>query len=87
VIALANQLEGSSLGFIQPALYQLRGQGLNDITKGDNSFGGVPGYQAQAGYDLASGWGSPLVDQLIPDLITLVNNAPAPCPQGPRQCS
>ncbi len=86
IVALLNQLEGSALGFLQPALYQLRGQGMNDITQGNNSFGGVQGYQAQAGYDLASGWGTPLADQLIPDLINLVNNAPAACPDGARQC-
>jgi hypothetical protein len=87
IVALANQLEGSALGFLQPALYQLRGQGMNDITQGNNSFGGVQGYQAQKGYDLVSGWGTPLADQLIPALINLVNSAPASCPAGARQCA
>jgi hypothetical protein len=87
IVALANQLEGSALGFLQPALYQLRGQGMHDITQGNNSFGGVQGYQAQAGYDLASGWGSPFVDELIPSLIALVNSTPATCASEPRQCS
>ena len=29
-----------------------------DITTGDNSFGGVTGYKATTGYDVASGWGT-----------------------------
>ena len=32
--------------------------GIVDITTGNNSFGGVTGYQATPGYDLASGWGT-----------------------------
>ena len=43
---------------------------FNDITVGDN--GGPddtsPGYPAGAGYDLATGWGSPNVAQLIANL-------------------
>jgi subtilase family serine protease len=86
LIALANQMEGSSLGFIQPWLYQLRGQGMNDITTGDNSFGGVTGYQAQVGFDLVSGWGTPIADQLLNALINLANTAPAMCPRSSHQC-
>ena len=29
-----------------------------DVTSGNNSFGTVTGYDATAGYDLASGWGT-----------------------------
>jgi hypothetical protein len=69
IIALANQMAGKPLGLIQPALYHLHGQGMRDITQGNNSFFGVPGYSAQPGYDLATGWGTPLADQLLPALV------------------
>jgi hypothetical protein len=41
---------------------------LNDVALGDNGALGVPGYPAKAGFDLATGWGTPnngLVDFLI----------------------
>ena len=52
-------------------LYQLAGSGsytnpngdFHDITSGSN------GYPAKAGYDLATGLGSPVANKLIPDLI------------------
>jgi len=37
------------------------GLAFNDITTGSNTFEGVPGFGATAGYDLASGLGSPLL--------------------------
>jgi subtilase family serine protease len=65
VLALADQVAGHRLGWINPQLYALgamsqqgRYPGLVDVTTGDNSFGGVAGYQAVPGYDLASGWGT-----------------------------
>lgn len=62
VVAIAAQMHGGRLGDINPALYAL-GQstvrtGLVDVTKGNINFGGVKGYPATAGYDLASGWGT-----------------------------
>jgi subtilase family serine protease len=66
IVALADQLAGHRLGWINPDLYLLgalsqhtRAQtGIVDITAGNNSFGGVTGYSAAPGYDLASGWGT-----------------------------
>ena len=66
VVALADQLAGHRLGWINPALYTLGAlsqhtnlpTGLVDITTGNNSFGDVTGYNATTGYDLASGWGT-----------------------------
>ena len=66
IVALADQLAGHRLGLINPALYLLGAlsqhtklpTGLVDITTGNNSFGGVTGYKATTGYDLASGWGT-----------------------------
>ena len=67
-LALANQQAVANgnplLGFINPALYTI-GLGPNyktdfhDITSGSN------GYPATAGYDLATGWGSPNGSALI----------------------
>lgn len=66
VVALADQAAGHRMGLLNPTLY-LYGAlqrylgartGLVDVTSGDNSFGGVTGYPALRGYDLASGWGT-----------------------------
>ncbi|MFC1420035.1 S53 family peptidase [Streptacidiphilus cavernicola] len=63
IVALADQLAGHRLGLINPALYGLsylpsRLSGEVDVTTGDNSYGGVTGYTAGKGYDLASGLGT-----------------------------
>lgn len=69
LIAIADQMYQQPLGFIQPALYRLGGAGMHDITIGGNTFAGVQGYQAQPGYDLVSGWGTPIADEFVPALI------------------
>lgn len=84
IIALADQMAGQPLGFIQPGLYSLQGKDMHDITAGNNTVPinkttVVQGYSAGPGYDLASGWGTPIVDQLLPALIQAVQqvgNAP-----------
>ena len=66
IVVLTDQLAGHRVGWINPALYALGAlsqhtklpTGLVDITTGNNSFGGVTGYAATTGYDLASGWGT-----------------------------
>lgn len=68
LVALADQAARHRLGDINAALYTLgalsRNQrtpfytGIVDITTGDNSFAGVVGFKASAGYDMASGWGT-----------------------------
>lgn len=79
LIAIADQMStqagGKSLGFIHPGLYSLQGKDMHDITQGDNSYVGVQGYPAGAGYDLSSGWGTPIADQLLPALIQAVQQA------------
>jgi hypothetical protein len=65
LVALGNEILGASLGFFHDALYKLRGDGMHDILQGDNSYGGVAGYNAQAGYDLATGWGTPIGDEFF----------------------
>ncbi len=54
---------GKSIGPANPALYQAArsayGTYFNDVTAGNNSFGGLSGFSAGGGYDMASGLGSP----------------------------
>jgi subtilase family serine protease len=81
IVALADQMAGRRLGDINPALYALGGlsrvrsfsgrTGIIDITKGSNSFGGVTGYSAAPGYDLASGWGTIDAARFVPALAHL----------------
>jgi subtilase family serine protease len=73
IIADANQLAGHPLGFLNLKLYSLaalvgQSQFFHDITTGNNSFNGVPGYGATNGWDLASGWGTPNLGKLVGEL-------------------
>jgi subtilase family serine protease len=80
IVALANQYSvqqgGVQLGFINQAIYTLGESGsyvndFHDISTGDNRLVGTPiGYQAAAGYDWATGWGTPIVANLVPDLVS-----------------
>jgi subtilase family serine protease len=65
IIADGNQLAGHPLGFLNLRLYLLRGMGFHDVTTGNNSFHGVPGYNATPGWDLATGWGTPNLSRLL----------------------
>lgn len=79
IIALADQKAGHPLGDVNPALYALgAANGTNhdfrDITTGDNNADAqgtqVAGFPAVAGWDPVTGWGAPLADRLVPDLVT-----------------
>ena len=77
VLALAVQAHHGRLGQINPALYQELGanparSGIVDVTKGDNSFNGVPGYQAGSGFDVASGWGTLDAAKFVPALVRVI---------------
>jgi subtilase family serine protease len=82
IVALANQYGAAHghgpLGNINSALYTLAessayANDFHDITVGNNMLGGVlPGFSAGTGYDFASGWGTPNVANLIPDLVNTV---------------
>jgi len=70
-MALANQQAAANgkarVGFINPLVYAIGESGnyaldFHDITTGNT------GYAAVAGYDLATGWGSPMGQHLIYDL-------------------
>jgi subtilase family serine protease len=67
---------GTSVGFADPTLYSLAGQAqstyFNDITTGNNDFtpsGNTSGsFAATAGYDMATGLGTPKATALVPAL-------------------
>ncbi len=70
LVADINQLAGEPLGFLNPKLYAIgaaheQHEFFHDITVGDNAFGGLAGYSAMRGWDLASGWGTPNLSELI----------------------
>ncbi len=83
IVAMTNQMRelmGNSqpLGYINPAIYMLA-QGasaandFHDITVGNNQLRGThTGFPATRGYDLATGWGTPNVANLVPDLANAV---------------
>lgn len=65
LMALANQANSTTYGFVLPLLYSVGnaepGTYFNDVTLGNNRTYDVPGYSsARAGFDAASGWGSPI---------------------------
>ena len=76
LIALADQDAHHDLGFVNPAIYRIARsssyhQAFHDITSGNNDMtmpypAGTAGYQATAGWDPATGWGSPDAQVLVP---------------------
>jgi subtilase family serine protease len=75
MVTLADQVAGHRLGNVDQALYQLYTHGgyaswtgLQDVTEGNNSIGGVTGYNAGPGYDLTTGVGTVNAGRLIPAL-------------------
>ena len=79
IVALADQLAGHPIGLINPALYKLadrqqagdQGTGIVSVTSGNNSFGGVSGYQAGPGYNMVTGWGTIDAAKFVPALVRL----------------
>lgn len=89
LVALADQMAGHPLGFINPAIYRIARspmyrRAFHDITTGNNTvvLDGVriTGYDARRGWDPVTGWGTPDAKVLIP---LLANRAGATC-QGCR---
>jgi subtilase family serine protease len=79
IVALADQQARHRLGQINPALYLLGalqqarvpGTGIVSVTSGNNSFAGVTGFNATAGYNLATGWGTIDAAKFVPVLARL----------------
>jgi len=63
IVALLNDAsiaEGKPpLGFLNPMLYSIGVDGLNDVTQGNNPGCGTPGFNASAGWDPVTGLGTP----------------------------
>jgi subtilase family serine protease len=81
IAAIANQVAGHPLGFLNTALYKLAASStyardFHDITEGNNSVRvhgtPVPGYNAAPGWDPVTGLGSPDAENLVPDLIAAI---------------
>jgi hypothetical protein len=89
LIAIADQgralIGKGSLANVQSSIYTIAenatkyAKDFTDITSGNNDFFGlglgITGNQAGPGYDLASGWGTPIASSLIPDLVA-INGTP-----------
>lgn len=80
--AIANQAD-NQLGFLTPRLYQIYdnatayASAFHDITTGNNSWDGIPGYPAGTGWDAATGIGTPDVNNLVTELAsTTAGTAP-----------
>jgi subtilase family serine protease len=60
IVADAAQAAGHRLGLLGPALYSLHrtADGLLDVTSGNDSIPGMPGWPARPGYDLPTGIGT-----------------------------
>jgi len=93
IVAVANQMAGHPLGFINPGIYQLAALvssriatvgDFRDIISGDNSVNDgtvqVKGFSAVPGWDAVTGWGTPQAQQFIPDLIAVLSQDRVPIP-------
>ena len=73
--AIADQIAGRDLGFLNPALYAIGADpsqyaaDFHDVTVGCNQTTSIPGYCAGTGWDAVTGLGTPDAAKLIPDLI------------------
>ncbi len=76
IVAIADQVAGRDLGYINPALYQIADNPAKyaadffDVTANCNQQNSsIAGYCASPGWDAVTGLGTPNVANLIPDLI------------------
>lgn len=80
VLALATQENGANVGPINTALYDVLGpkgaaDGIADVVSGNDSSGGVPGFSATKGFDVASGWGTIYAPKFVPSLVAATKAA------------
>ena len=79
LIAIADQISGSSLGYINPGLYKIGsdpGRYANDffdVTSGSNQTSSIPGYTASQGWDAVTGLGTPNAANFAHDLVAAVH--------------
>ena len=60
-----------TLGFLNPMLYSLLYESFNDITSGSSRGCGTAGFPAQAGWDAATGFGTPVSSIMVDTYVTL----------------
>jgi subtilase family serine protease len=78
LIAIADQISGTDLGYINPALYKIGADASRyahdffDVTTGKNQISSIPGYPASTGWDAVTGLGTPNAANLAPDLVAAV---------------
>jgi subtilase family serine protease len=88
IVALADQVAGHRLGLINPALYAMKAAnapGLVPVTSGNNTVTftqngqtyTLTGYQAEPGYNLASGLGTVNAAEFVPELAAYATTAPS----------
>jgi subtilase family serine protease len=74
IAALIEQVNGGGtsgrLGLLNTKVYSLAStdaaaNGIRSVTKGNNSFHGAKGYKAAAGYNQATGWGTPDINTFV----------------------
>jgi len=74
LIAIADQMAGHDLGYINPKLYQIASNPAQyaadyfDVTTGGNQTTSIPGYLARTGWDEVTGLGTPNAANLLLDL-------------------
>ena len=79
LIAIADQISGNNLGFINPALYKIGSDATRyandffDVTTGGNQTSSIPGYSASQGWDAVTGLGTPNAPNFAPDLVAAVH--------------
>lgn len=71
ITAIADQVSGRSLGYINTALYHIghapahAATSFHDVITGNNSFAGVGGFSATPGWDPPTGLGSPQGENIV----------------------
>jgi subtilase family serine protease len=80
LIAIASQINGAPIGYINPALYKIGNDPVryaadfHDISVGNNQVNpAIAGFSAGPGWDAVTGWGTPDAAHLLPDLVAAVN--------------
>jgi len=81
LIAIADQINGGRLGYINPALYKIGSDPARyaadfyDVTTGNNGLFApdIPGYPATTGWDPVTGLGTPNAAVFLPDLVQAVH--------------
>jgi subtilase family serine protease len=78
LIAIADQISGGNLGYINPGLYKIGSDPARyaadffDITSGNNTTSSILGHSATQGWDAVTGLGTPNAANLAHDLVAAV---------------